>query len=473
MRSDDKSAPDKQNPDSLRKDDISADDLLRLLHESVGDRKDTAKPDTSRSRKRFGETPSLKIDESVYKSAERELHDNEALASSDEDFDIDELINKYINRSEKPNKNEGVRVDSIVRQLDPHERASAKGAADADTKAEIGFDSATEKTKYNKSSESEKLSESDVTNENYDTSILDDTSKLDDTSTPTDSTDTDDSDVRLYRADDLSETKSSHRSAPDTLEQAMLDANRLFEEDAEIEETGKDKPEDKTKYASARSNSAKPKQTKTSETRTSETNTSVTKSSVLKSKSEKSTSTQPALTDSAPQMSELPDTQRTAVFDIKEVRSAENEAVDDPVDGESAPTEVFDKVSDGSAGELPDPTKTYGDPDAEEIDQTDLNLMIAFGMNDEIKDKVGEERANEIEVDIKKHGEETEQLMNVAKKYEYTSRSQNVEILTKYKSQYYTLIIRIIAAVLLLGAMFLLENCSMFDPELPIRSSTR
>lgn len=88
--------------------------------------------------KRFEETPSLEIDESIYKSAERELHNNEALASSDEDFDIDELINKYINRSEKPNKSEGTRVDSIVRQLDPRERASAKAETDADDKAAIG-----------------------------------------------------------------------------------------------------------------------------------------------------------------------------------------------------------------------------------------------------------------------------------------------------------------------------------------------
>ena len=489
MRSDDKSAPDKQAPDALRKDDISADDLLRLLHESVGDRKDTTKPDKSRSRKRFEETPSLEIDESIYKSAERELHDNEALTSTDDDFDIDELINKYINRSEKPNKSEGARVDSIVRQLDPRERASAKAETDADDKAAIGFESITERTKSDKTYGTEK------------SSVLDETSVSDETSVPDetdDSTETDDSDVRLYRADDLSESESSRRRAPDTLEQALLDANRLFDEEAELEAAEKDKSKDEIEYAPTRSDSAKPIKPK---------------SSVFKSASEKSKSTRSALTDptpgeeaaseavetgagakksgtvgtnlnesdisasradtgrhsakSTPQISELPDTQRTAVFDIKEVRSAASDVVDEPVDGESAPTEVFDKVSDGSAGELPDPTKTYGDPDAEEIDQTDLNLMIAFGMNDEIKDKVGEEKANEIEVDIKKHGEETEQLMNVAKKYEYTSRSQNVEILTKYKSQYYTLIIRIIAAVLLLGAMFLLENCSMFDLELP------
>ncbi len=417
MRSDDRSASDKMAPDALRKDDISADDLLLMLHESVGDRKDAPKADKSRGKKHFDTAQTLEIDESVYQSAEREFHKNEALASSDDDFDIDELINKYIKQPEKLNQSEGVRVDAIIKQLDPHDHAS----------------------------------------------------------------DADDSDVRLYRRDesvDMSDTKKSRRSAPDTLDQTLLDANRLFDEKSsgkpdgllsESEDAAAQDAADETTHDAVNAvipdTANEPRQTETGK-RDPDIPEELRRSDADRTQSDKNATAKSAANISS--IEELPDTQRTAVFDIKEVRSAANETVDEPVnDSEAAPTEVFDKVSDGSAAALPDSTKTYGDPDAEEIDQTDLNLMIAFGMNDEIKDKVGEEKASEIEADIKKHGEETEQLMNVAKKYEYTSRSQNVEILTKYKSQYYTLIIRIIAAVLLLGAMFLLENCSMFDLELP------
>lgn len=167
----------------------------------------------------------------------------------------------------------------------------------------------------------------------------------------------------------------------------------------------------------------------------------------------------------------------TAIYDIKKVREAVDgntefsDTVNEALD--NAATEIFetvhpdDKSGADSKDTDPDATKVYGEPDPDEIDQTDLNLMIAFGMNDEIRDKVGEEKATELADSMAKKQEETVKLANIEQQYEYTSRSQNTEILTRYKNQYYTLIMRIIFAVILVGATFFLENYSMFGIELP------
>ncbi len=155
------------------------------------------------------------------------------------------------------------------------------------------------------------------------------------------------------------------------------------------------------------------------------------------------------------------DASATAVFDIQRVHELTALVEADP-DGA---TEVFKRVAvDDTPAE-----KTYGDPSAEDIDQTDLHLMIAFGMNDELKDTVGEEKATELEDELEK--ERSEQADDAKHRseqhYEYTSREQNDEILSKYQSSYYGTIARIFLAALLFGLTFLLENCALIGLELP------
>lgn len=158
---------------------------------------------------------------------------------------------------------------------------------------------------------------------------------------------------------------------------------------------------------------------------------------------------------------------RTAVFDITKVKevSDESERALEPV--ETAATEVFDKISPESESAGTAESKTYGQPDADEIDQTDLNLMIAFGMNDELKDKVGAKKASEIEADLDKKNEETMQIQSIGSHYEYTDRAQNTEILTRFKSDYYWCIWRIALAAVMFVALFWIENCGIFGHQLP------
>ncbi len=162
---------------------------------------------------------------------------------------------------------------------------------------------------------------------------------------------------------------------------------------------------------------------------------------------------------------------RTAVFDIARVKelSSDEEKPSEVglVSTELAATEVFEKIHPEDNQGADEAPRIYGQPEADEIDQTDLNLMIAFGMNDELKDKVGEEKASEIEADLEKKNEETIQIQSIGSYYEYTDRAQNTEILTRFRSEYYWGIGRIALAAIMFIALFWVENCSIFGKSLP------
>lgn len=162
---------------------------------------------------------------------------------------------------------------------------------------------------------------------------------------------------------------------------------------------------------------------------------------------------------------------KTAVFDIarvKELSEDGSEAYDDSrVLPDLAATEVFETIHPEIEQTSEETPKIYGQPEPDEIDQTDLNLMIAFGMNDELKNKVGEEKASELEADLEKKNEETIQIQSIGSHYEYTDRAQNTEILTRFRSEYYWGIGRIALAAIMFIAIFWVENISIFGKSLP------
>ncbi len=165
------------------------------------------------------------------------------------------------------------------------------------------------------------------------------------------------------------------------------------------------------------------------------------------------------------------DTQTTAVFDISKVREMASRADDDvsrAIDealAESA-TEVFDRISDDDLANA-EISQTYGNADDAEVDQTDLHIMLAFGMEEQLKQAVGEEEASKIEEDVIQKHEQTSQISIVEEPLEYTCREQNNEIMAKYESRYKSLLVRIAAAAALLAAVFIIENFSIFGLSLP------
>ena len=121
-------------------------------------------------------------------------------------------------------------------------------------------------------------------------------------------------------------------------------------------------------------------------------------------------------------------------------------------------TKEFDTPKDGDEDLVP--------PD---LDENDINLMIALGMDDELKKKLGEEKT----AAFYRHAEESapgrrEETGTPAAEEEktYTSFSQNKEIFAGYKKQYGNVLTRIaICAVLLLFAFFF-ENIGVFGGKL-------
>ena len=166
------------------------------------------------------------------------------------------------------------------------------------------------------------------------------------------------------------------------------------------------------------------------------------------------------------------DTRSTAVFDISRVKEMVAEdssdelgrAIDEAF-AESA-TEVFTPVSEADL-EASDAEQVYGQADDEEVDQTDLHIMLAFGMEEQLKQTLGEEEASKLEEDIIQKHEETSQIQIVEQQLEYTTRDQNNEIMARYESRYKSLLIRMAAALALLVGVFLVENFSIFGLTLP------
>ncbi len=110
----------------------------------------------------------------------------------------------------------------------------------------------------------------------------------------------------------------------------------------------------------------------------------------------------------------------------------------------------------------------------EEFDDVDVNLMIAFGMEDRLKETVGAEEAQKIakqadneaknftNTDIFKTVNEEEKPVT-----EFTDNSQIKTIFAAYKTRYRKLIMKIGASVLITLFLFFFENLSFIGVTLP------
>ena len=446
MRSDENASGKKQG-------DMTADELLALLNKSIENKAEPKNVNPSSISKPQGE---LKIDDSVYKSAEDKLHSAHAFtATDDSDLDIDALIDKYITK--------------------PKEERESAAISESETPSEDSdYDSLLELVRAGDNG----TVGNGVSGSRFDEPVIADADKIE-------------PDLILKEASGeipvgetaenvaaISQTEAETEAGIDA-EEAVIEAAS----DEIVEQTSEDVVED------------------TAETLAEETVgdviedidalegiddiediediaklDGVSPESIIEEESADVVVYEPdAQTADAYDDDMAIDTQTTAVFDISKVKSMANED-DDEIDRivdeafSMSETEVFTPVNadakiapENADGE----PKVYGDPRDDEIDQTDLNIMVAFGMNDELKEAVGEEEALKIEDDIIQKHEETAQMQAIAGKLEYTTRDQNAEILTSYKSKYYTLILRMAAAFGLLVVLFLLENFSMLGLSLP------
>ena len=107
-------------------------------------------------------------------------------------------------------------------------------------------------------------------------------------------------------------------------------------------------------------------------------------------------------------------------------------------------------------------------PEAADLDETDINLMIALGYEDELSKTVGVDRVSEIEqqLDAETKGEQTCESA-AFRGFEYVEQKQAKEIMQNYKLEYNGMMLRLFGTLLLVVALFLYENVSLFGVELP------
>lgn len=115
----------------------------------------------------------------------------------------------------------------------------------------------------------------------------------------------------------------------------------------------------------------------------------------------------------------------------------------------------------------------HGEPEINgEFDQTDLDLMIAFGMEEGLEQDDPETESMLAELEEKR--EERYQKMldddkpdyTLLSRHEYVSRAQNREVFTGYKKTYGRFYLKLIAGFVLLVALFLYENHGLFGWQL-------
>ncbi len=117
------------------------------------------------------------------------------------------------------------------------------------------------------------------------------------------------------------------------------------------------------------------------------------------------------------------------------------------------------------------------------IDETDLKLMMAFDMNEELENTGSVEKINSINEEIEQHEHEIEdgikekkpfklnfeipEFLKTKKREEYTAVGQISGIFAEFRREYSILLIRMLAAIVLLIVAFFFENLNIFGGSLP------
>lgn len=166
---------------------------------------------------------------------------------------------------------------------------------------------------------------------------------------------------------------------------------------------------------------------------------------------------------------------------------AEEEADGEPFTAPAEETEENDAVitdtaaddNDDAALTAPAEPDTMQDADdadeAGEFDQTDLDLMIAFGMEDQIETAVGGERAKKYKKAIGDRSDDHFNKMHSGdrpdtvqdKHAEYVSPAQNREIFAEYKKKYSGMLFRFLGALFFFVLLFFFENNRLLGITMP------
>ncbi len=146
--------------------------------------------------------------------------------------------------------------------------------------------------------------------------------------------------------------------------------------------------------------------------------------------------------------------------------------------GKKADSAPETDISEEFAGIDPELVETAGEAtessesEGGELDKTDEQLMVALGMEEELKQKVGEEKAKEIEAETEARAQQADsEIAEITSdnrfKFEYVSPQQVKGVFAYYRACYRGLIWRIAVAILLMIGAFVHENIGLFGGTLP------
>lgn len=147
-------------------------------------------------------------------------------------------------------------------------------------------------------------------------------------------------------------------------------------------------------------------------------------------------------------------------------------AADDP---DALSSAADNNTSADTAVTEDEPSVSADETEAGEFDQTDLDLMIAFGMEDQLENAVGQERAKKYKKAIGDRSDDHYNKMHSGdrpdtvqdKHAEYVSAAQNREIFAEYKKKYSGMLFRFLGALFFLILLFFFENDRLLGITMP------
>lgn len=435
--------------------ELSAADLLARLKQSYDDAGEKKKERPDSTAKSYDK--SLTIDDGVYRAAEERLRTSEAVtAKDDSDLDIDELIDMYITKPRE--EREALAAEQSLPPVDENgDNIVREITRESEDEFKLSFDGETE---VREQPEAESFDNEPIQFESAD-----------------EAQGADEKTVQAVEAVDSAETEEAEVELDDDVAEpdAVLELEMLDGADEAVEEALEPTAQDAACEAVLQ-DEPQLQLIDEGELEISSDAALVPCADVEDSDMKLAEAVGMALSDEeVSEHDEIGDLDaQTAVFDIALVKQMAEQgeggleaAIDEAF--EKSETEIFTPVcGDEDSVQSEQDTKQDGDlSDEAEIDQDDLHILLAFGMEEELEQTVGAEKAAEIEEDIIQKHERTVQMGLVADQIEYTTRDQNEEIINGYESRYKSLLIRMAAAVALLVGMFFIENFSVFGLSLP------
>ena len=146
-----------------------------------------------------------------------------------------------------------------------------------------------------------------------------------------------------------------------------------------------------------------------------------------------------------------------------ETLSRANEDAEEEAEEEELPQELeeFEEKFEESAEAEAEEEEALEDA----IDDTDINLMVALGLEEQLDDRMGAGTADEAAARMDAAQREFETQQRRQQEFEYTDRSQTPQIAAAYKFSLGSLKIKMIAAAILTALLFFYENIAIFGVQ--------